>query len=29
MGMNSITVYDGAESIGGNEIYVEEGGRPF
>jgi ribonuclease J len=25
--MTSITIYDGAESIGGNKIYVEEGGR--
>jgi hypothetical protein len=25
--MSSITVFDGAESIGGNKIYVEEGGR--
>ena len=25
--MVSITVYDGAETIGGNKIYVEEGGR--
>ena len=25
--MTSITVFDGAESIGGNKIYVEEGGR--
>jgi len=25
--MTSITIYDGAESIGGNKIFVEEGGR--
>ena len=25
--MSSITVFDGAESIGGNKIYAEEGGR--
>ncbi|WP_174590335.1 ribonuclease J [Methanocella conradii] len=25
--MVSITIYDGAESIGGNKIYVEDGGR--
>jgi len=25
--MTFITVYDGAESIGGNKIYVEESGR--
>jgi len=25
--MTSITVHDGAENIGGNKIYVEEGGR--
>lgn len=25
--MTSITIYDGAESIGGNKIYVEESGR--
>jgi ribonuclease J len=25
--MTSITIYDGAESIGDNKIHVEEGGR--
>jgi len=27
--MTSITIYDGADSIGGNKIYAEENGSRF